>query len=76
VTAVRRRARSIRLTAFNQPSAITVIAYVGHAPVTASESNDGDPKACRDPAPSAAIVEILLYDTQRLELEKYAVYSL
>src|ERR1700722_16111152 len=33
------------------------------------------PKACRDPAPSAAIVEFLLYDTQRLELEECAVRS-
>ena len=41
-----------------------------------SEPNDGDPKACPDPAPSAAIVEFLLYDTQRLELEECAVYSL
>ncbi|KAN0075847.1 hypothetical protein V8E54_007117 [Elaphomyces granulatus] len=57
------------------PSAITVIVSVCHAPVT-SEPNDGDPKACPDPAPSAAIVEFLLYDTQRLELEECAVYSL
>jgi len=34
VTAIRRRVSSIQLTAFNQPSAITVIASVGHAPVT------------------------------------------
>ena len=40
-----------------------------------SEPNDGDPKACPDPAPSAAIVEFLLYDTQRLELEECAVRS-
>ena len=65
---------SIQLTAFNQPSAITVIASVGHAPVT-SEPNDGDPKTFRDTAPSAAIVEFLLYDTQRLELEGCAVRS-
>ena len=40
-----------------------------------SELNDGDSKACRDPAPSAAIVEFLRYDTQRLELEECAVRS-
>ncbi|KAN0067542.1 hypothetical protein V8E54_014411 [Elaphomyces granulatus] len=74
VTAVRWRARanSLQLTAFNQPSAIAVIASVGHAPET-SEPNDGDPKVCRDPAPSAAIVEFVLYDTQQLELEECAV---
>lgn len=74
MTAVRRRVSSIQLTAFNQPSAITAIASVGHAPVT-SEPNDRDPKACRDPLPSVVIVEFLLYNTQQLELEECAVRS-